>query len=291
MDLLQLRYFQVTAKHENITHAANELLISQPALSKMIRKLETELDIKLFDRKGKNIFLNTAGEKFLKWVNLSLYALEQGVSEMKDIKNGQMDTITLYVTVGSMLLPKLLQQFRTKFPKTRFNLTQHTNKSISYNFAITSEPLEGNEHIILLEEEILLGVPISHPLSHLDSVSLKDLEKEKFISLTSGKPLRHTTNKLFEQVHYEPDIIFESDDPATVRGLIQEGLGISFIPSILWKNVRQDPLKLLHISEPECKRTIYLCYPSGHSFTNVEKSLFDFLVGFFEEQINESQGH
>ncbi len=80
---------------------------------------------------------------------------------MKDIKNGQMDTITLYVTVGSMLLPKLLQQFRTKFPKTRFNLTQHTNKSISYNFAITSEPLEGNEHIVLLEEEILLGVPIS----------------------------------------------------------------------------------------------------------------------------------
>lgn len=287
MDLLQLRYFQVTAKHENITHAANELLISQPALSKMIRNLETELGMQLFDRKGKNIFLNSYGKNFLKWVSLSLRALEQGVTEIKEMKDGQMETITLHVTVGSMLLPKLVQQFRAKFPKTRFNLTQHSihsKKGLSYDFAITSEHIAEHDHIVLLEEEILLGVPISHPLSHLDSVSLKDLEKEKFISLTSEKPLGKTTNRFFAQTDYDPDIIFESDDPATVRGLIQEGLGVSFIPSILWKNVVTGQIKLLHISEPQCKRTIFLCWPSGQPFSNVGKSFIDFVTHFFHEQ-------
>lgn len=287
MDLLQLRYFQVTSKHENITRAANELLISQPALSKMIHNLETELGMQLFNREGKHIFLNDYGKKFLKRVNQAMNALEQGISEIKEMKNEKIEIITLYVTVGSMLLPKLVQQFRAQFSNIRFNLTQHpilSKKGFAYDFAITSEQIEENDHIVLLEEEILLGVPLSHPLSSLDSISLKDLEKEKFISLTNGQPLRKTTDRFFAQTNYYPDIIFESDDPATVRGLIQSGLGISFIPSVLWRNVVTEQIKLLHICEPQCKRTIYLSWPTRQSLTEVEHLFSDFTILFFLQQ-------
>lgn len=287
MDFLQLKYFQVTAKYENVTHAANELFISQPALSKMIRGLETELGLQLFDRKGKHITLNQYGKKFLKRVNQAMSTLQQGISEIKEMKYEKVDIITLYVAVGSMLLPKIVQQFCTQFPTMRFNLTQQPalfRKELAYDFAITSEQIEENDYIVLLEEEILLGVPISHPLSFMDSVSLKDLEKEKFISLTTGQPLRKSTDRIFTQTNFDPEIVFESDDPATVRGLIQAGLGVSFIPSVLWRNVSTEDIKLLHISEPQCKRTIYLSWPIGQQFTDIEKSFFDFITGFFLEQ-------
>ncbi|MBJ8192092.1 LysR family transcriptional regulator, partial [Bacillus cereus] len=117
--------FQVTSKYEHVTRAANELFISQPALSKMIRNLETELGVQLFDREGKHIVLNEYGKKFLKRVNQSLSALEQGVSEVKEMKNEKVEVITLYVAVGSMLLPNLVGKFRDLYPQIRFNLTQH----------------------------------------------------------------------------------------------------------------------------------------------------------------------
>ncbi|MCM3698720.1 LysR family transcriptional regulator [Paenibacillus macerans] len=284
MDFLQLKYFQVTSKHENVTRAADELFISQPALSKMIRNLEMELGVQLFDREGKHIVLNQYGKKFLKRVNQSLSALEQGVSEIKEMQQEKIEIITLYVAVGSMLLPSLVQQFRGLYSNIRFNLTQHPiqiKKELAYDFAITSEEIEGNEHTVLLEEEILLGVPAVHPLSSLDSVSLKELEHEKFISLTTSHPLRRTTDRFFAQLPYEPDIVFESDDPATVRGLIQTGIGVSFIPSILWSKVVTEDIKLLHISEPRCKRTIYLSWPAGERLTDTENSFFEFILQFF----------
>ncbi|WP_342426955.1 LysR family transcriptional regulator [Paenibacillus sp. FSL L8-0158] len=286
MDYLQLKYFQMTSKYEHVTRAANELFISQPALSKMIRNLETELGVQLFDREGKHIVLNEYGKKFLKRVNQSLSALEQGISEVKEMKNEMVEVITLYVAVGSMLLPNLVDKFRDLYPQIRFNLTQHPSKmkkGPAYDFAITSEELADNEHTILLEEEILLGVPKSHPLSVQDTVFLKDLEHEKFISLTPGNSLRKTTDHFFTHIPFEPNIVFESDDPATVRGLIQTGLGISFIPSILWRNVVTEDIKLLQIREPRCMRTIYLSYPTGELHTDIEKSFFEFIIRFFQD--------
>ncbi|WCM60239.1 LysR family transcriptional regulator [Paenibacillus polymyxa] len=286
MDYLQLKYFQVTSKYEHVTRAANELFISQPALSKMIRNLETELGVQLFDREGKHIVLNEYGKKFLKRVNQSLSALEQGISEVKEMKNEKVEVITLYVAVGSMLLPNLVGKFRDLYPQIRFNLTQHpamVKKGLAYDFAITSEELAGNEHTILLEEEIFLGVPNSHPLSTQNTVFLKDLEDEKFISLTPGNSLRKTTDRFFTHIPFEPNTVFESDDPATVRGLIQTGLGISFIPSILWRNIVTEDIKLLQIREPRCMRTIYLSYPAGELHTDIEKSFFEFIIGFFQD--------
>ncbi|MBJ8191754.1 LysR family transcriptional regulator, partial [Bacillus cereus] len=106
---------------------------------------------------------------------------------------------------------------------------------------------------------------------------------EKFISLTPGNSLRKTTDLFFTHIPFEPNIVFESDDPATVRGLIQTGLGISFIPSILWRNVVTEDIKLLQIREPRCTRTIYLSFPTGELHTDIEKSFFEFIIRFFQD--------
>lgn len=286
MELLQLKYFLTTARHGNMTRAAKELYISQPALSKMIKSLENELGVPLFDRKGKHIVLNAFGEKFLKRASQALSALEQGVAEITEMSKENVEIISLYVAVGSMLLPWIVRRFRDKYPHIRFNLIQHpgkTGKALTYDFAITSEPLEHNEHVILLEEEIMLGVPRQHHLSSRNEVTLLELQHEKFISLTTGNPLRRTTDRFFADLPFSPDIIFESDDPATVRGLIESGLGISFIPSILWSGLLTEDIKLLPIRGHRCIRTIYLSWPTKEEPTGLELSFLVFIQQLFKE--------
>jgi len=75
MDLLQLRYFKKVAELEHISQAAEQLMISQPSLSKTIRHLETELNVELFDRRGKNIFINSNGEIVYKYTTRILQSI------------------------------------------------------------------------------------------------------------------------------------------------------------------------------------------------------------------------
>lgn len=287
MDLLQLRYFQVAARHESITQAAKELYISQPALSKMIQNLESELQIQLFDRQGRRIILNKLGKRFLKRVNTAINSLEQGVDEIREMVEEKIEVITLYVRVGSMVLPDMLLKYKEKAPHVRFQLQQHNNnlnnRADFYDFSLTSKQIEGHEHRLLLEEEILIAVPMSHPLSGCSSIQLAQLEKEKFIALTPGTALRTTLDSFFLKHEFQPDIVYESDDPAMVRGLIQTGIGISFIPSILWKNIDTSALKLLRLNDHILTRKIYLSWPQDQRLTLEEEKFLDFACSFFNE--------
>lgn len=83
MTLQQLAYFQVTARHSHITHAARELYISQPSLSVALRNLEMELGVALFERKGQGMFLTAAGQRFLTHVDRILSEVERARTEME----------------------------------------------------------------------------------------------------------------------------------------------------------------------------------------------------------------
>ena len=84
MDLLQLRYFQVVARHQHVSRAATELRVAQPALSRAIARLEAEVGVPLFDRRGRRIRLNRFGAMFLARAGRALGELEQGQHELRD---------------------------------------------------------------------------------------------------------------------------------------------------------------------------------------------------------------
>lgn len=96
MELLHLKYFQIVAKHEHMTQAAEELCISQPSLSKVVNRLEEELGVPLFDRQGRNIRLNAFGKAFLKRVERVFRELEDGkkeITDMNGLEQGRISTL------------------------------------------------------------------------------------------------------------------------------------------------------------------------------------------------------
>ena len=89
MNLQQLEYFKVIAETKNFTEASNILSVTQPALSKAISKLEEELDVKLFQREGRNIKITKFGEAFLKYAKEALNEIERGKLKLKEMKNNR----------------------------------------------------------------------------------------------------------------------------------------------------------------------------------------------------------
>lgn len=288
MELLQLKYFQKVAKLEHMTKAAEELRIAQPALSKTISLLEKNLGVLLFDRTGKYIKLNSNGKAFLKKVDIALMALEDGQRELNNLKGEVLGEVRLLVLVASHMIPEILTEFEKRCPNISFKLIQHLpdwNTTIDFDLCISSAPISmpNIESITLLSEEILLAVPESHPLAAKTSISLKEVENESFISLKPGTNLRELTDRFCHNAGFNPNVVFESDDPATVRGLIKAGLGLAFIPEISWGGAIVPSTALLHIEDPLCYRTLKLYWLRDKYLPKSAELFKDFLIDFFHK--------
>src|SRR5262252_3894795 len=103
MDLLQLHYFRTVARLEHVTRAAEELRVAQPALSKTMARLEGELGVPLFERRGRRIALNTGGRAFLRHVDRIFMALEDGRQELADLAGLARGTVTIAATTLHLL--------------------------------------------------------------------------------------------------------------------------------------------------------------------------------------------
>nr|WP_243495428.1 LysR family transcriptional regulator [Priestia aryabhattai] len=287
LELLQLKYFQVVARLEHISKAAEELYVSQPALSKTISQLEKELGIRLFDRNGKYIKLNRYGKAFCSKVERALKTLEDAKQELKDMSNDPCEEIRLVVLASSHLLPELLSRFREQYPQVRFRLMQHLTNSYSqpdFDLCISAFPLTTRqiEHTPLLRESILLAVPLDHHLAKQSRVKLNELKNEKFIVLKKGKELRKITDAICKEQNFVPQITFESDDPATVRGLIRAKQGIGFIPEVTWGGSTGKDVKLLKIEEETFERTIFLTWNNGGYVTDLQQIFRQFVIDYFK---------
>ncbi|WP_289140113.1 LysR family transcriptional regulator [uncultured Brevibacillus sp.] len=286
MELLQLKYFQTVARHEHMTRAAEELCIVQPALSRMISLLEKELGVQLFDRVGKHIKLNQYGRTFLKNVEKALTALEDGKRELADLSLEKYKYINLAILVGSHILSDILVEFRKQYSNIGFHLVQHVSRSAiqpNFDLCISSSPLElqNISSTPLVNEEIFLAVPANHRLAGRSSILLEEVADEDFISLRAGKSMRGLTDDFCRLAGFTPRIVFETDDPSTVSGLVKAGLGVAFIPGVSWGGTTGSSINLLHIKEPICQRTLWLSWVSDRYITESSQIFRQFMIEYF----------
>ena len=171
MDLRQLQYFKKTAELQHVTKAAQELMIAQPALTKSLKQLETELGTELFDRRGRNIYLNKTGEAFLIKVSEALAILEDAQNEVRLSAQKTENTLRLTFLASSLQLPYLIKNFKAIHPDVTFLTQQYEQKGTSEgesDFTVYSslyEKAQPNSRL-LITEEVCLAVPLDHPLAH-----------------------------------------------------------------------------------------------------------------------------
>ncbi|MCC8057004.1 LysR family transcriptional regulator [Cloacibacillus sp.] len=283
MELFQLRYFLTVAKYENFSKAAEELLISQPSISKAIKMLETELGVSVFERKGKRVTLNNAGKALRERLNGIMSTLDNLQNELSVAAGAKQSTIIFNVLTASSLLPDILLKFKKEYPLINFHLIQ---KSVATKFdlCITSTLPDTllNNGILVLGEDIKLAVPLTSHFSLYDSVDLRDLRQENFMLLNKGYTLRTITSHFFDLCGYSPNIAFESDNPHVIRDLVEAGLGISLWPELSWGKIRHHRAKLLHIKNPTCRRNIFVTWPDKKKISPEAQIFLNFIKFYFQ---------
>jgi len=290
MELLQLEYFKVVARLEHISRAAEELHTSQSSLSKTIHRLEKDLGVELFERKGRNITLNKFGKAFLKRVDRIFFEVGEARNELKEMDGEGKETITLAVT-NSRILPKLFGDFLSdnRDIKIRqiigsYDVMKEILESGEADFCICPASIRGEmiEWQTLYQEEIFLIAPKDHPLADKEKVAIRELKNESFISFRQGHGFREVTDDFCSKAGFTPDIAFESDEQFTVSQLVNEGLGIAFFPKLTYGEDNLPNTKRLRL-DPPLYRDVEVAWRKGKHMTNASKKLKEFSIRFFSE--------
>lgn len=245
MDLTQLVYFRTAAQLEHFTRAAEAEHVAQPALSRQIHALESELGLPLFDRVGRGVRLTAAGRALLPHVERILAevaAIGQDARSLRDLEGGTVALGFLH-SIGAHLLPSLLVAFRARHPAISFTLHEGAWSELealvrqgNLDLAITSPlPSAGSDLVAtrLLCDDLVAALPPQHPLASRDEVRLIDLANEPFIFLgASFGELRHITWEACTRAGFTPRVAFEAEGLATMRGLVGAGLGVALLPEL-----------------------------------------------------------
>lgn len=286
MNLTQLEYFYKVANSPTLTRAAAELHVSQPAVSKTIRDLEREFQTQFFLRSGRKMLLTPEGEILLKHTAHILSSLDALRSELRDAHARQDMTLRIGVFAASALFPGLISNFSKAHPHINIQLIMHSDydrdKERSLDMALSAgwEPPRSSRSLILIREHIKLSLPSGHPLSHRDSVTLRELEGVPFISLSRGKSLRTVMDHYCKQAGLVPNIVLESDDPYMLRNLVSCGFGAAFVPEVTWQHQPKGPLVFLNDGTP-CVRYLYCDLPAGDYTTTAARLFLTYLRGYF----------
>jgi DNA-binding transcriptional LysR family regulator len=268
MDLLQLRYFQAVARCEHVTRAAEQLHVGQPALSRSLARLERELGVPLFDRDGRRLRLNRFGHAFLIRVDRAQGELEDARRELVEsagLERGVVAVASETLRTVSDLLAGLLHSN----PEVRFRLYQSTAERMleqlqtsEVDLCFASQPLKGAllKSVLLAEEEVLLAVPVTHPLAGRERARIGELEGQPFITTRQGYWLRALAERLFATAGVQPNFTCESDEPAAIRGLISDGLGIGLLPALARETAGEPTVAWLRVHASDCRRALRLVW-------------------------------
>jgi DNA-binding transcriptional LysR family regulator len=284
MDLVQLRYFEAVARHQHVSRAAAELHVAQPALSRAIARLEAELGVPLFDRRGRRVQLNRFGAMFLTRAGRVLDELDQGQHELRDAAGLAQGTVAVAAET-LRTLGGLVAGFLVGHPGVSFRLYQSPAPVMAaqlqageVDLGLASQPLPGPALTSrkLLSEEVLVAVPPSHPLARRTRATVGELAGEPFVTTRPGYWQRALTDRLFA----DAVIVCEGDEPYAIRGLISAGVGIGLMPAMARRLAPDPPVGWLHLDVP-CRRTLSLVWRADAYRPAAARALTDFAAGYF----------
>jgi len=297
MNLKHLQYFRVIAEMEHLTQAAVQLSITQPSLSHAISELEKELGTRLFEKQGRNIRLTKYGKIFLSYVNRALNELEEGERQLKELtspSSGKIDLAFIY-TLGAHFVPVLAQAFSARKEHKDMSLAFHqgNNKSIIqglkddvYDLAFCSytdnEP--DIEFVPLAEEELVMVVPVNHPLAQYESIDLKDAAAYPLVCFMEKSVLRPIIDGLFSQVGASPIIACEIEESNAMAGLVAVGYGIGIMPRI--STLAHFEVKVLSISNPPYQRFIYMASIRNRYLSPATHKFRDFAISYGKDMLH-----
>jgi DNA-binding transcriptional LysR family regulator len=247
MELHQLEAFEAVLLHHSFTRAAEVLFLTQPAVTRQIAALETELKTPLFERLGRTVVPTAAGEVLHRYAEEILRLRREAREAVGEISVGAAGRLTVGAssTLATYVLPPLLRRFRAEYPKVEIAVTTGLSARILERVregradlglvtterdaarpdpALTLTPLADFDTVVVL--------PRDHPLTGRECVRTGDLAGVPLTLMEPGTNLRTYADHLFASAGVTPNVALELDNAEAIKRMVEAGLGVSLLPEV-----------------------------------------------------------
>ncbi|MCD8008074.1 MAG: LysR family transcriptional regulator [Clostridiales bacterium] len=293
MTLNQIIYFEKTAERMHMASAAKELMIAQPSLSMSLSKLEDELGVPLFEKRGRGIALTAEGEVFLYHARQIIRDVDAATREMKRLKDQAEDTLTIaYINpLSEHFLPQLFRAFQSSVQAASAHL-----KSVEMDTGEIIQALQNNTvdlafssainghteltQIPILRQPLVLIVPKGHWMEQKyqqEGVSLAgaELNGAPMVTYFERSPMHKPIMDYLQQQNVQPDLCHCAYNESAIANLVAEGMGVAILAKVdhlPWDRIVQVPLEGLTSS-----RDIFLTYRTNRKLFRTARQMVQFV--------------
>jgi len=249
MTLTELKYIVAVAREKHFGRAAEACYVSQPTLSVAVKKIEEELDVKLFERSANEVTVTPLGEEIVRQAQAVLEqaaSIKEIAKRGKDPLSGPLKLGVIY-TIGPYLLPDLVRQMITHTPQMPLMLQENFTVKLlemlrtgEIDCAILAEPFPdaGLAVAPLYDEPFYAVVPVHHPLAKRESLSSEELKSETMLLLGTGHCFRdHVLEVCPEFARFSSNAegirkSFEGSSLETIKHMVAAGMGVTLVPRL-----------------------------------------------------------
>jgi len=245
MNLQYLRVFLTVAEHEHITRASEELILSQPAVTKTIQHLEQEVGLELIERHGRRIALTHAGHilhNYARRVFALEREMEEALSALRDVDAGEV-TVAASTTTGVYLLPPIVARYHARYPKVTLNITilnSHEIVEETLNWNVDFGLVEGDASSlpqglrveVFAHDELVLVVSPKHRWGGLPAILPTDLRDGQLLMREQGSGIREVIEHalLLHDVQVRP--LLTVPDNEAIKQMVMSGVGAAIVSAL-----------------------------------------------------------
>ena len=286
--LRQLKVFERVAKRLSFTRAAEELFLTQPAVSMQIKQFEEAVGLPLFERLGKKIYLTPAGAELYQLsrsIAQQLDEAEQLIEELKGTETGRLN-VSVANTVHYFAI-RLLGEFCRRHPKVRVSFKVTNRKGLLQN-------LEDNEADLLLmgqppdnqdleaesflKNPLVIIAPAGHPLSGKKNIALKELSNETFIMREIGSGTRNSVERFLAERGVHLTVSMEMNTNGAIKQGVEEGLGLGIVSiHTLERELEGRRLAVLDVESFPIMRQWFMVHRAGKRLSAIATQFADFV--------------
>ena len=281
MDIPNLQAFIAVAETGSFSKASEQLFVTQPAISKRIAILESELDIHLFDRIGRKVTLTEAGNALISRARKIVQQVEDSKRAIQNLSGHIAGKLSIGTShhIGLHRLPPILREFTRTYPEVELDLhfmdseeACHSVEHGEFELGIVTLPLEPTKILHTYEiwpDPLDIVVEQSHPLTLLKKITPKQLAEYSAILPTRGTYTRQIFEHTMRKHKLELKIGLSTNYLETIKMMVSVGLGWSVLP----RTMLNKELVTLDIQDINLSRKLGMVWHSGHTLSNAAKAM------------------
>ena len=285
----QLQVFESVARHLSFTRAAEELHLTQPAVSMQVKQLESMIELPLFEQMGKKVHLTEAGHAMVRHSRTMmshLSEIERDINSLKGVEGGQLK-ICIASTVN-YFATRLLSRFCEKYKKVHISLEVINREELirrleanEPDLVLMGQPPEelDVEATAFMDNPLILIANPQHPLAGESNIKIDRLSEETFVMREPGSGTRSAMMRLFDEHGVKPKEGIQLSSNETIKQSVEAGLGLAVVSAhTVELELKAARLVSLDVEHFPLLRQWYICYRRGKRLSTTAQVFLEFVI-------------